>query len=127
VVQVEGFGFRTIASDDPVWRKLAESNPGTMVVLLEPPTKPPRFVKLLPPASASQDDVSKVREFFESHGADVQVILPREAQVVLEQAMPAYEDKGIRETVTAMAEESNSRNKPALRTLLESAMVEVGL
>lgn len=120
VVKVEGPWFLTLGPDDLLWK-----------MLLLPPLVPsddmPRFVRLYPSPEFSQDHIAKVREFYESHGADVQVITPQSPQVVLDQATPAYDDEGIRETVTVMAEESNSQNKPALRNLLEATMTEVGL
>lgn len=126
VVKVEGYEFRTEGPDSNIWTD-ARERVGFGIDFEHPEWKHVRFVRLKPGPEQSEDVIAFVRGRIEYRGIDVQVITPQSPQVVLDQATPAYDDKGIRETVTVMAEESNSQNKPALRNLLEVTMTEVGL
>jgi hypothetical protein len=124
---LDSFGFQTVGPTASIWAAAFNRVPGVGIDFEHAAWKHVRFVRLQPAAEMTEDTIAFMRREIEAKGIDVQVLMPQEPQVVLEQATPVYEDKGIRETVTVMAEESNSRNKPALWALLEATMAEVGL
>lgn len=108
----------TVATDSPLWGG-------------SPPRKLSRFkgaiVRLRPPETASDDTVEEIRQFFLKHEAAKVIVLPRPRAELLPEKVTKAKAVGAREAVTALIEESNSKDRGALRTLCEKVMGEVGL
>ena len=115
VIKVEGPKFLTIG-------------PGIVQGWLDvPDLTGVRFVRIRPPESAKDEDVESLRALCAKEGIDVQVAPRPQAQVIVGQAIPKYEEKGIRETVLKMVEEAVTEDRPALLAFVEETLAEVGL
>ena len=126
VVKVEGYEFRTEGPDSNIWTD-ARERVGFGIDFEHPEWKHVRFVRLKPGPEQSEDVIAFVRGRIEYRGIDVQVITPQSPQVVLDQATPAYDDKGIRETVEDMVMEANTKNRTALEMLVQKMLTKVKL
>lgn len=108
----------TVPVDSPVWGG-------------SPPTRMSRFkgaiVRLRPPEKATDDTVEEIRGFFLKYGAAKVVVLPRPRAELLPSKVEKAKAVGAREAVTALIEESNSRDRESLRCLCEKVMGLVGL
>lgn len=110
----------TVPVDSPIWGG-------------SPPTRLSRFegaiVRLRPPEQATDDAIEEIRGFFLKHGAVKVVVMPRPRAELLPSKAPRAQAKavGAREAVVGLVEESNSKDKGALRKLCEHVMGEVGL
>lgn len=118
VVHVDGPRFQTFEPDHRIWsgEPFMTSNQDDI-----------DFVRLRPPADTSDVAVEEIRSFFEKFGKDVQVLRGPRPQVVLEQAIPLFEDKSIRATVEDMVKQANTKDRAALEVLVQRTLVEVGL
>jgi hypothetical protein len=88
------------------------------------------IVRLRPPATATDDDVARVRDCYEKLGAERVSVLPRpKAEVVparVAREAPARAESA-RAAVLALVEEANTKDRATLRSLCEMVMAEVGL
>lgn len=85
------------------------------------------IVRLRPPEGATDDTLEEVRGFFLKYGAAKVVVLPRPRAELLPAKAAKVKAEGAREAVTALVEESNSKDKAALEKLCETVMGKVGL
>lgn len=85
------------------------------------------IVRLRPPETATDDEVEDARKFFLNAGAAKVVVLPRPRAELLPEKAPKAKAVGARDAVVALVEESNSKDKDALRKLCDRVMGEVGL
>lgn len=85
------------------------------------------IVRLRPPEKATDDDVEEIRKFFLGKGAAKVIVLPRPRAELLPSKVEKAKAVGAREAVTALVEESNSRDRESLHRLCEKIMGEVGL
>lgn len=87
------------------------------------------IIRLRPPEKASDDDVERVRKFFEGAKAERVIVLPRPRSELLPSLAASKVQKAVtaRSAVTSLVDESNSKNKEALRKLCEHVMSKVGL
>lgn len=127
----------TVAPDDACWRSERSTRPDVTGAI----------VRMRPPADATDDAIAKLRKEFEQQGAARVFVLPRPRAELLpgkNQVCPGCRDGvgclfpikcelpkakavGAREAVASLVEESNSKDKDALRTLCEKVMSKVGL
>jgi hypothetical protein len=84
------------------------------------------FLRVRPTADDSDADIAKYRAVLEAAGAVVRVLPKPRAKVLVEEAAPVPESKGIRETVLAMGAEANTGDKAGLLALLEQTLAVVG-
>lgn len=132
VVKVPGYRFLTIGEDHPIWTAT-----DGLLNSITIPLSDVRFVRLRPPADATDKRIEDVRLGLTATGAiDVQVLKRTRAQVVLDQASvsvfsrtgdPVIDAKGIRETVEEMVQESNTKDRQALERVVQEILVGVGL
>lgn len=87
------------------------------------------FVRLSPPAEATDVMVTTLKRACELAGALAVRALPRERNMVVVQdkAKGTGEHRSIRKTVETMVEEANTKNRDALRTEVQKLLSEVGL
>jgi hypothetical protein len=107
----------TIRPSDPVWSSS------------EPTCKAGAIIRLQPPATASDADVTRVREWFLRSGAVRVRVEPRaagEKVVAPVETKPAVR-ASMRTVVLEMAEEARTHNREALRAELDRALSEEGI
>jgi len=88
------------------------------------------FARVMPPATATDEDIHHVVAALKKAGYTTVKVLPRPAAKVVPEgahAAPAPVRATLRETVLTMVEESNAPDRDALRVAAEALMAEVGL
>jgi hypothetical protein len=114
-IRIEALKFLTIAEDDAVWEHEGPFDGADTYA----------FVRIRPPAEATDAHVARVKSFFPK--ARVRVLSRSKPQVVPEQKKVKATTLGIRETVIMMVQEANTADREALSRLAERVLSEVGL
>lgn len=124
--------------DDTKWRKLSASKPLVEIEEDSDIWSPETFridvtgayVKLKPPENATDEQIVRTVEALKKWGAGLVHVLPRKrSDVVPRAAVPGVKraHKALRETVIAIAIESNQANNAEFMPLVEKTLSEVGL
>lgn len=113
----------TIDVDHPIWDK------GEKLIGVGGEPVKEAIVRLRAPVKATDIDVERVRRAYEEAGAAKVTVLPRLRTEVLPQDVQQSPAKaiGAREAVLCLVEESNTKDRDALRALCERVMGECGL
>jgi hypothetical protein len=87
------------------------------------------FVRVIPPPTATDEDIERVTKWAQSAGPLLVDVKPRpKTQVVVRQAEPNTQtSKSIRQVVEAMTDEANSKNPPLLKEIVQTVLGRVGL
>ncbi len=122
-VLVEARKMMTIEPTAKVWAHIIEGKP-----LIGGTDLQGAFVRIQPPAEATDEHITFMREALKSFGAAEIRILPRpKASVVPTQIHRDVVHVSIRETVLAITETTNTKDLPALKALVETTLSKVGL
>ncbi len=110
----------TVDSDHPDWGRLDRlAGVGNVEGAI---------VRLRPPFGVSDDDVARMRGHYENAGAARVTVLPRpRAELLPEKTIEPKKVTGARDAVLALVEESNSKDRDALRQACEGIMAKAGL
>lgn len=116
---VEGArAFVTIGPEDPRWT-LGWDSSSDLTTL-------GAFVRLEPPADASDETVAKMKREAERKALRV-VVLPRRRATAVQAPREKRPHRRAREVVVELVETANVEDRVALRALCEGAMSKVGL
>jgi hypothetical protein len=120
VVLLDTTEFDVIGPDHEVWKS-------SSLERLDATRK--SFIRIIPPPSASDEDIERVKRWAMTAVPVMLDIKPRpKTQVVTDQATPKkHVDKTIRQVVEAMLDEANSKNPAALKEIGQEIMAKVGL
>jgi hypothetical protein len=119
--------FVTVPPDSPLWsgKKPCEADWTKGGKELPPPGS---FVRVQPPVDAPDSLIGDLRVLLEREGRIVVVLPKPRTRVVTEAATPEpIKTSSIRDVVMTMVEEANTQDRDALRTVIETALSEVGL
>jgi hypothetical protein len=117
-VKIEALKFYTVREDDPIWEG---AGMGAM------PNVRAAFVRIMPPADATDAMLENVRQRFVADGARVRVLRRRKPQVVLEQRKVKRSNQSIRAVVLQLTKEANTVDRETLQSLVENTLAGVGL
>lgn len=128
--------LHTIEADSPVWHPDAQFPP--KLPGSEEPVWGGAFLRARPPEGVSDAQIAKVKAGLLAQGAVAVRVLPRpKTKVILTAAGQRIEmdaqgkltvrELPAREVVTQLVDAANTRNRDALRSLVEKTMAEVSL
>lgn len=115
----------TIDADDPIWKAAISDD-----TILKIPKVSGGIVRIRAPESATGEEVEGLRVLVEMRGAERVFVLPRRRADVIPANVTEANQAQVwtaRAAVTALVQESNSKDKGALAKLCEQIMGEVGL
>jgi hypothetical protein len=116
-VKIEALKFYTVREDDPIWADVG----------MGPMPNRVAFVRIVPPADATDAMLENVRQRFVTDGARVRVLRRQKPQVVLEQRKVKRSNQSIRAVVLQLTKEANTVDRETLQSLVENTLAGVGL